>query len=225
MRPKRLPVLLALLCLWLAVAMAATPVDLDGCALLLDEDGLPLVQAGDYSEILMGPEGFLTARRASDGRWTALDASGTVQAEEGYDLIRQAGGRLILKKGGLYALAEMDFTPLTPWEYSLILPAGEGFFAFRTNLFDDRADILYILDRDGEARPTSRRYRYSVSFSRHRIAFSSTVMVLYRGLSSHAPLSSIAPMPLLTRAAATPSVNAEQAEKAGATAHSPLSFR
>ena len=140
--------------------MAATPVDLDGCALLLDEDGLHLVQAGEYSEILMGPEGFLTARRASDGKWTALDESGTAQAEEGYDLIRAAGGRLILKKGGLYALADTDFTPLTPWEYSLILPAGEGFFTFRTNLFDDRADILYILNRDGEAWPTSRRLAY-----------------------------------------------------------------
>ena len=162
MSSKRYIIVFILMCLLFpGAARAAVPVNLDGCALLLDDNAALLVHAGEYSRIRKSSDGLLTACLLETGKWIVLDESGNPITEEQYDLIRPEGDKLILKKGRHYALADWNFSLLTGWEYSLLLPAGEGYFAFRTNQWDDAADILYLLDAEGEAEPSTRRLAYA----------------------------------------------------------------
>ena len=137
-------------------------VNLPSGALMLNADYEAVIPPGRYSRISpLGGSGFLALQYESDGKYRVANARGRVLGDASYDEIYVSGENIVACRGGKYALFSLTLMPLTGYDYSAIFPSGEHFFAFRSNIWDDGGDILYILDGMGEETPTNRTLYYT----------------------------------------------------------------
>ena len=143
-------------------ARASTAITVDGFALLLDEDCNVLVPVGAYSRIdPLGTTGLFSAKRAEDGKILLLKESGAPLTELSYLSAAGWGELLLLDEGGGSYPAGADAAPLTHARYSKLLPFGKSLFAFKTSVYDDIADELYVLQSDGTETDSGVRLLYA----------------------------------------------------------------
>ncbi len=122
-------------------------------ALLLGAGGEPVTPPGVYQQVYaIGSTPYFALCEKQSGLYRICDGQGNMQSEETCEAVRACGEGVIVKKNGLWAYCDQSLAPLTDYAYSAIYAAGENCYAFRTSLADDRADELYILDRDGRER-------------------------------------------------------------------------
>ena len=156
--------LLALLLCWALTmpAQASTAVTVDDFALLLDENGSVLVEPGTYRAIRrLGGTGLFSAKRAEDGKILLLREDGTPLTDLNYLSAASWGTLLLLDEGGGSYPAGPDAAPLTHTRYSRLVPFGGSCFAFKTSVYDDIADELYVLQSDGTEADSGVRLFYA----------------------------------------------------------------
>lgn len=142
--------MLPLLCSW---ASASLCVRLDTGALLLDRDGNEILSLGIYEDIIPLGNGFYAARQ--DENYALMNADGIILSEFCYDFLEVCDKLLVVENDGLYGLLSFEGAPLTPMEYTRILPAGNGcFWAIRGDGNDLESDELLILDISGNETST-----------------------------------------------------------------------
>ncbi|MBP3653142.1 MAG: WG repeat-containing protein [Clostridia bacterium] len=149
---KMLAVLLCLLLLngWASAAMC---VRMDGGALLLGADGSEIIPLGVYEDIV--PLGGNLYAACRDGAYALMDDTGELRSDFSYDYLALSGDVLIAETGGLRGLISPDGEPISPLEYTRILPAGDGSFrAIRGDGDDLESDELFILDANGNESAT-----------------------------------------------------------------------
>lgn len=117
------PVLcLILLC---GSANAAVAVRMEESAALLNEDGMVIVDAGKWTDIVPLSEVLFAA--TVDGRLYALmNEQGTVLTEAYYDELRFDSGVLMAYRDGGWGLLSVDGVELTSFDFGVILPDGAG---------------------------------------------------------------------------------------------------
>ena len=159
--------LLTLVCLTMhACALASVAVTTPSAGFLCSEDGTLLTEADAYSAVTpLGDSGLFSCVRP-DGGIIICDSDGKTLSDDEYTGASYAYGRLVVSRGGLSALFDLEMNALTGWDFTHILPVSSSrFFAFRTNIYDDKADAIYLLLPDGRACPRAYRWRTRLSLS------------------------------------------------------------
>ena len=137
-------------------------VNLDGDALLMGRYNALCTAPGVYSQAWpLGDTGFYGLREKDGGRCIITDCMGNPLSEPIYEDVTMCGKAIAIRLNGFWALSDRALNLLTDWRYTAIFPAEEQFFAFCTNLWDDRADELYILDPLGRERATGTYLLYT----------------------------------------------------------------
>ncbi len=130
-------------------------INMDSGALMIAEDGTTYAAPGVYSQIYpLGDTGFYALREKESGYCILTDRLGNPMTEPVYDDAKMCGEHILLRNNGRWALFDSALNMLTDWSYTAVFPAEDRFFAFRTNLWDDKADELYLLDSLGTERAT-----------------------------------------------------------------------
>lgn len=136
---------LLLLCGW---ANADLCVRTDEGALLLSREGGEIIPFGVYEDIVPLGGGLYAARL--DGYYALMDETGDILSNFAYSFLELHGEVLVAEAGGLRGLLSPAGEALTPFEYTRILPVGDGrFWAIRGEADDLESDELFILDPDG----------------------------------------------------------------------------
>jgi len=131
-------------------------------AFIVSENGEILTATDEYSEIhALDGTSLYAARKISQNALVFIDRIGKLVCEDSFDAVLEAQGMLILQKDGMYALYDCELAPVTDFEYSYIIPSGSGFIAFKTRIWDDTQDIMYVLTVNGDCTPTSCRVQYA----------------------------------------------------------------
>lgn len=144
-----------LLCLLLLCGRAGAGmcIRLDGGALLLNRDGSEIVPLGVYDDIVPLSDAIYAAGR--DGLYALMDAGGGLLGEFAYTFLESAGGLIIAESAGMRGLLSPDGTPRTAFEYTRILPVGDGrFWAIKGDGTDFESDELFIIGPDGSEAAT-----------------------------------------------------------------------
>ncbi len=158
---KRIICFLLALLMTVSAARASTALSLTD-ALLVNDSWQPLTEKGVYTDIRpLGDTGLFACTRAGSGLVSVLDSTGTPVSERGYTAVTCAQDRIILTVDTYCALYDGSFTQLTPFVYRLIAPTGEGFLAFKSDVWDGVADRVYYLDADGTEYPTENSIFYA----------------------------------------------------------------
>ena len=175
--------LLTLVCLTMhACALASVAVTTPSAGFLCSEDGTLLTEADAYSAVTpLGDSGLFSCVRP-DGGIIICDSDGKTLSDDEYTGASYAYGRLVVSRGGLSALFDLEMNALTGWDFTHILPVSSSrFFAFRTNIYDDIADAIYLLLPDGRALPAgvSVAYPSQLEFNERNTPALSSVTGLY----------------------------------------------
>lgn len=136
-------------------------------AFLVSDTGAVLTEATEYDRmVLLENSGFYAARRAEDGKTVLLDRNGQNLGFEECDSVREHAGVLIAERGGKYALFTRDLAPVTDFGFTHLVDTEKGFLAFRTGVWDDVKDVMYVLSTDGTFVPAEAVVEYAfISFS------------------------------------------------------------
>ena len=117
---------------------------------------------GVYSRVYpLGDTPFIALMEKESGFYIITDREGIAMAEARYEQVEGCKENILIKQNGFWALHDRALNRLTDWDYSAIFPAGDGFYAFRTKLWDDSADELYILDIYGNERNSGTKLLYT----------------------------------------------------------------
>ena len=161
MYQRALAIMLTLLSLFVRTASNVC-VNTDDGAFMLDRRLNPVTEAGTYDRALRAEGTELYAlREQSTGLYLIADAAGQPLTRAVYEDVRGENGRVFLKRDGLWAIYDSGLNPLTGHYYTALFRAGESCFAFRTSLWDDAPDALYIIDARGSERPTDKVLLYT----------------------------------------------------------------
>lgn len=149
MRMKRRVCILLSAAILFASACAQTYcADTGESGILFNDAGEILCPAGMYDDILPVADGIFAAK--TEEGWLLLDDDGRSMSDIVYEDVYEEGGFLLLKKDGLYALADLQLALRCAHAYTQIVSNGEGgFLALKTEPNDDRGDGVYLLDEDG----------------------------------------------------------------------------
>ena len=129
--------------------------DLGDSALLMDQRLRPLAAPGVYSQASpLGDTGYFMLREKQSGYCLLADSAGNPLSEPLFEDIKLCGEGIAVKYADQWALSDRALNRLTGFSYSAVFPAGDKYFAFRTNLWDDKSDELLILDASGREKST-----------------------------------------------------------------------
>ena len=148
-------ILSILLCLLLVCgcASAAMCIRMEEGALMLSRNGEEIVPPGIYEDIV--PLGGTFYAALLYGRYALMDESGALLSGFSYDFLEVSGDMLIAEADGLRGLLSSGGNPVTPLEYTRILPVGDGrFWAIRGKGDDLESDELFVLDANGSETAT-----------------------------------------------------------------------
>lgn len=149
---KLLSIILCLLlvCRWAGAEMC---IRMDSGALLLDRDGGEIVSLGVYDDIVPVSDTIYAAGR--DGLYALMDASGSLLGEFAYTFLESSGNVILAESNGMQGLLSPDGTPHSRFEYTRILPVGDGrFWAIKDDGSDFESDELFIIGPDGNETAT-----------------------------------------------------------------------
>lgn len=150
---KKLLSMIMCFLLFLGSASAQLCVRLDEGALLLARDGTELLPLGVYEDIVPLPGGLYALKQ--DGAYALADAGGAPLTGFIYTYFEWCDGVLIGETGGMRGLLSPEGVSLSPFEYTSILPVGDGrFWAIREDGSDLESDELFLLDADGSETAT-----------------------------------------------------------------------
>ena len=151
---KALCAVLVLLCL-IGSARASVAVNSAGIGLLFDDNGTLLSMPGRYSRVdALADTGLFACTVAESGLIALAGADGIELTGDIYEAAISEGGYLLLCREGKWALADREIDFLSGRDFTRITAAAEGrFVAFRTSLYDDMADSIYLLLPDGRTLP------------------------------------------------------------------------
>lgn len=158
---RRLCCLLLALLLLCGTACASTALMLTE-PLIVDDEWKPVTEKGAYSAIrALGKTGLYACTKKEDGLTYLLNGEGEIVSTRGYTSVTCAQDRIILTANTYCALYDGGLNQLTPFVYRLIAPTGNGFFAFKSDVWDSVADRVYYLDADGTEYPTDNGISYA----------------------------------------------------------------
>lgn len=130
--------------------------------LLFSDDGRLLCDEERFSRIeALGDSGLYACTVAESGLILIADGDGTELTEEAYQDVRAVNGHILLCRENRWALADERLNLQSRFEFTKILPAAEDrFIAFRTELYDDMPDAIYLLLSDGRVLPAGVSVQY-----------------------------------------------------------------
>ena len=155
---KRWLAIVMLFLLLASEAQAAIGVRMADGALLLDRYGNEIALQAEYMDIIYLGNGYFAAER--DGAYALMDADGTELTRPVYNRLQVSDGAILAERNGFWGMLSADGTPLCGFEYSWILPNGEGgCWAMRGELNDNESDMLLLLDETGTETATELQVR------------------------------------------------------------------
>ena len=126
----------------------------EDCAALLAEDGSQIVAPGEFGDVFCVAEGeryALGLETDAGMRYALCDETGALLTESLYSMFYASEDSIIFRQDGLYG--EMDFdggVRVNP-EYTQLATAGEnGYLAMKANPYDEDADEIFLLTKEGE---------------------------------------------------------------------------
>lgn len=145
---KRVVLLFLCLLLPLGAARAAVSVRMGDGSLLLGEDGREIVPMGAYSDIVSLGNGLFAAER--DGLYALMDARGERLSDMLYSDLRLEDAMLLACRDGLWGLLSAQGEEISAFDYTHIVPDGQGsFWAVKGDTGDLEADELFLLNSEG----------------------------------------------------------------------------
>ena len=145
---RRISIFLSVVILFTSACAQTYCADTGESGILFNDEGEILCPMGMYDDILPVADGIFAAK--TEEGWLLLDDEGEQLSDIVYEDVYEDGGFLLLKKDGLYALADLQLALRCDHAYTQIVSNGEGsFLALKTEPNDDRGDGVYLLDENG----------------------------------------------------------------------------
>ena len=132
-----------------------------GSAVLADDDGNLIVEAGVYSGIApLTGSSYYAARRIEGGGLGVIDSRGREMTDFIYDSLEYADGRIIYARDGLTGVMTVSGDPLIEARYTRLIVTDKGYLALKSNPLDDTPDALWQISLDGTERATGIRLSF-----------------------------------------------------------------
>lgn len=125
----------------------------EDCAVILAEDGSEIVSPGAFDDVfcVVKDQRYALGKKTDVGmRYALCDETGTLLTDSLYSMFFASEGVIIFRQEGLYGAMDFEGRVLIHPEYTQLATAGEsGYLAMKTNPYDEDADEIFLLMKDG----------------------------------------------------------------------------
>ncbi len=122
---------------------------------LISDTGETLTAPGAYTDIIALRENELYAVMNGNGKYALMDEKGQLLSGAEYSSLSAMDTGILFGIGEQYGVMNDLLEIVVPCEFTWIVSNNAGgYFAFRTDIWDDFADGVYLIDESGYVSPT-----------------------------------------------------------------------